>query len=93
MFTNEQDGLNRLSEKAGAILGFKAEKAGAILGFKGETGLEPIEKNFANWIPTVTGLEIHFADYQLGHGLRITTVPRPDLVDLLAPDMIRLTQN
>ncbi|WP_074330616.1 hypothetical protein [Mycobacteroides abscessus] len=69
MFTNEQDGLNRLSEKAGAILWLK-----------GETGLEPIEKNFANWIPTVTGLEVHFADYQLGHGLRITTVPRPDLV-------------
>lgn len=81
LFTNKQDGLNRLSEKASAILGLKDE-----------TGLEATEKNFANWIPTATGFEIHFADYQLGHGLRVTTVPWSDLADLLAPDMDVLAQ-
>lgn len=81
LFTNKQDGLNRLSEKASAILGINDK-----------TGLAPSEKNFANWLPTAAGFEIHFADYQLGHGLRVTTIPWPDLADLLAPDMAALTQ-
>ncbi|MFA4082788.1 DUF3298 domain-containing protein [Mycobacteroides salmoniphilum] len=81
LFINEQDGLNRLSVKAGVILGVN-----------NETGLRPIEKNFANWIPTAAGFEIHFADYQLGHGLRVTTIPWSYLVDLLAPNMTALAQ-
>lgn len=81
LFANKQDGLNRLSEKASAILGINDK-----------TGLAPSEKNFANWIPTASGFELHFADYQLGHGLRVTTIPWPDLADLLAPDMTALAQ-
>ncbi len=50
-------------------------------------------KNFANWIPTAQGFEIHFADYQLGHGLRVTTIPWSDLADLLTPSMNALTQS
>ena len=31
-------------------------------------GAEPRAENFANWLPTATGMEIHLADYQFGHG-------------------------
>ncbi len=83
LFTNKQDGLNRLSEKSASILGID----------NNTTGLRATDKNFANWIPTAEGFEIHFADYQLGHGLRVTTIPWSDLTDLLTPKMNALTQN
>ena len=53
---------------------------------------EPVEANFANWIPTPTGLEIHFADYQFAHGLLVLTVPWSALDDVLAPGMAALRQ-
>ncbi|SKT67970.1 Protein of uncharacterised function (DUF3298) [Mycobacteroides abscessus subsp. massiliense] len=83
LFTNKQDGLNRLSERSATILGIDSNTP----------GLRATDKNFANWIPTAQGFEIHFADYQLGHGLRVTTIPWSDLADLLTPNMNTLTQS
>lgn len=83
LFVNKQDGLNRLSEKSAAILGIDSNTP----------GLRATDKNFANWIPTAQGFEIHFADYQLGHGLRVTTIPWSDLADLLTPSMNTLAQS
>jgi hypothetical protein len=52
------------------------------------TGAEPRPENFANWIPTSEGLEIHFAPYQFGIALPETkTVAWAALADLLAPVM------
>ncbi|CPW66957.1 RsiV family protein [Mycobacteroides abscessus] len=82
LFINKQDGLNRLSEKSAAILGIDSNMP----------GLRATDENFANWIPTAEGFEIHFADYQLGHGLRVTTIPWSDIADLLTPSMNALTQ-
>ena len=57
------------------------------------TGAEPRAENFANWIPTAEGLEIHFAPYQFGIALPETkTVAWAALADLLAPDMTGITQ-
>jgi hypothetical protein len=57
------------------------------------TGAEPRAENFENWIPTVEGLEIHFAPYQFGIALPETkTVPWAALADLLAPVMTGITQ-
>jgi len=81
LFANEQDGLKRLSEKVNAIMG-GADTSGSA----------PTEENFANWIPTDKGMELHFKDYQFGHGLRVETVPWSDLTDLLAPNMRALAR-
>jgi hypothetical protein len=52
------------------------------------TGAEPRAENFANWIPTSEGLEIHFAPYQFGIALPETkTVAWAALADLVAPAM------
>ncbi len=57
------------------------------------TGAEPRAENFANWIPTAEGLEIHFAPYQFGIALPETkTVAWAALADLLAPVMTGITQ-
>jgi hypothetical protein len=57
------------------------------------TGAEPRAENFANWIPTAEGLEIHFAPYQFGIALPETkTVAWAALADLLAPVMTGITR-
>ena len=90
LFSDEQAGLNRLSQQTKQLLP-------AVMGV-GESpmpdapGNAPIEANFANWIPTPSGLEIHFADYQFAHGLPVLTVPWSALDDLLAPGMAALRQ-
>jgi len=43
-------------------------------------------------MPDQSGMEIHFADYQFGHGLPILTVPWAALTDVLAPDMTALAR-
>jgi hypothetical protein len=58
-----------------------------------QTGALPEAQNFANWIPTDGGLEIHFSPYQFGIALPETKiVPWSALSDLLAPVMSGITQ-
>lgn len=89
LFSNEQDGLNRLSEQTKRIW---PTVYGGGEPMSDEPGNRPIAENFANWIPTAEGLEIHFADYQFGHGSPVITVPWSSLTDVLAPDMTALAQ-
>jgi hypothetical protein len=57
------------------------------------TGAEPRAENFANWIPTAEGLEIHFAPYQFGIALPETKIVAwTALTDLLAPAMSGIAQ-
>jgi hypothetical protein len=88
LFTDKQAGLNRLSEQTKILLP-------GVMGtgptpMPDEPGNEPKEANFANWIPTPAGLEIHFADYQFVHGSPVITVPWSALDDVLAPGMADL---
>ncbi|MEK1110576.1 DUF3298 domain-containing protein, partial [Mycobacterium ulcerans] len=39
---------------------------------------------------TSQGIELHFFDYQFGHGLPVITVTWSALTDVLAPDMVAL---
>ncbi|PQP22699.1 RsiV family protein [Rhodococcus opacus] len=52
------------------------------------SGIEPTEANFANWLATPAGMEIHFDDYQVGPhaiGLVTVTVPWDALADVIDP--------
>ena len=82
LFTDEQAGLRRLSEQSRALLPTIGGGSGPE-----SPGTRPIAENFANWMPTAQGLEIHFADYQVGHGLPVVTVPWSAIADLLTPAM------
>lgn len=85
LFINEQDGLKRLSQQTKSI-GFGD---GPI---PDQPGDAPTEQNFANWIPTAQGMQLHFADYQFFHGTPVITVPWSALTDVLAPTMMGLSQ-
>ena len=62
--------LQRLSQNATTQLSAKLGDA-----FR-PSGVAPTAENFANWIPTSDGIELHFNDYQVGpHGLLVITVP------------------
>lgn len=83
LFPDLQAGLNRLSEQAARLL------PGTVAGpeFYPE-GIAPQEANFANWLPTPDGMEIHFDDYQVGPhaiGLVTITVPWENLGDVVDP--------
>ena len=85
LFTDKQAGLNRLSEQTKALL--PGVSGVGPTPMADEPGNAPTEANFANWIPTPDGLEIHFADYQFFHGTPTITVPWSALDGLLAPGM------
>lgn len=85
LFTDKQAGLNRLSDQTKALL--PAVSGVGPTPMPDEPGNAPTEANFANWIPTPEGLELHFADYQFFHGTPTITVPWSALDGLLAPGM------
>jgi hypothetical protein len=58
------------------------------------TGAEPVVENFANWVPSAEGLEIHFVPYQFGIALPETKIiPWAALADLITPAMAGITQS
>ncbi|MFZ2176882.1 MAG: RsiV family protein [Rhodococcus sp. (in: high G+C Gram-positive bacteria)] len=83
LFPDLPAGLRRLSEQSALLL------PGTVAGPEYErTGIEPVEKNFANWLATPAGMEIHFDDYQVGPhaiGLVTVTVPWDALADVINP--------
>lgn len=86
LFPDLQAGLNRLSEESARLL--PATAAG--LDFQHE-GIEPKRENFANWVATPAGMELHFTDYQVGPhaiGLIVVTVPWDRLTDVVAPELV-----
>ncbi|MFM1722771.1 RsiV family protein [Rhodococcus sp. PAM 2766] len=86
LFPDLPAGLDRLSEESARLL--PATAAGPD--FQRE-GIEPKQENFANWVATPAGMEIHFSDYQVGPhaiGLIDVTVPWERLSDVVAPDLV-----
>gem|GEM_PF-1052549 len=90
LFIQEQSGLDRLSEETKLIWPKTYGRGDGPM--RDEPGNRPIPQNFANWIPTADGMELHFTDGQFGHGLAVITVPWSALSDVLAPDMKVLAQ-
>jgi hypothetical protein len=88
LFNNESRGLQRLSEQTRLLWTQASPQAGASA--PDEPGLAPREENFENWVPTAAGIEIHFRDYQFGHGLPVVTIPWAALNDVLSPTMTAL---
>ncbi|MFD4180093.1 RsiV family protein [Rhodococcus sp. NPDC058514] len=91
LFPDLRAGLVRLSEESARLL--PATAAGED--FERE-GIEPTEPNFANWLPTPAGMEIHFSDYQVGPhavGLVVITVPWDRLADVIAPELFDVVRS
>jgi hypothetical protein len=88
LFLDEQAGLNRFSEQTKLLL--PAESGQPAGSFDNEPGAAPTEANFANWIPTPAGVELHFDDYQFFHGTPVITVPWQALDGLLRPEAYAL---
>jgi Protein of unknown function (DUF3298) len=87
LFTNQQDGLNRLSEQIKML----ALGPGKVM--PDEPANAPTPENFANWIPDADGMTMYFAPYQFGaRNSYPITVPWPALTNVLAPSMVALTQ-
>jgi len=85
LFPDLDAGLRRLSEHCATLL--PATAAGPEFD---RTGIEPVVKNFANWLATPAGMEIHFDDYQVGPhavGLVTVTVPWDVLGDVVDPQL------
>lgn len=86
LFGDDRAGLVRLAEQTRTLLARDGLDLNAD-----ESGLAPSAGNFANWIPTQNGLEVHFTEYQFGMRQAPTVlVPWPALADVLAPDMAEL---
>ncbi|MFZ2527544.1 MAG: RsiV family protein [Rhodococcus sp. (in: high G+C Gram-positive bacteria)] len=84
LFPDLQAGLNRLSEQAMQLVPATTGLGDAFAA----DGVTPELHNFANWLPTPTGMEIHFDDYQVGPhaaGLVVITVPWENLSDVMDP--------
>ncbi|EME19480.1 RsiV family protein [Rhodococcus triatomae] len=86
LFPDLQAGLDRLSEESALLL------PGTAAGPDFErSGIEPTHENFANWLATPDGMEVHFSDYQVGPhaiGLVQVTVPWDRLRGVMAPAMV-----
>lgn len=81
LFTDFDAGLTRLAEVSDVLVREKIGDATFA------SGLAPEAINYANWVPTATGIEIHFDDGQVGpHAAGMVTieVPWSDLDDVLA---------
>lgn len=91
LFADKQAGLDKLSEQTKLLL--PAVSGVGPTPMPDEPGNAPTEANFANWIPTPDGLQIHFADYQFFHGTPTITVPWSALDGLLAPGMDALRRS
>ncbi len=86
LFPDLRAGLNRLSEESAELLPATAAGPDFL-----REGIEPKRENFANWVATPAGMEIHFTDYQVGPhaiGLIVVTVPWDGLSDVVAPDLV-----
>jgi hypothetical protein len=85
LFPDLPAGLQKLSDESARLL------PETIAGPDFErSGIEPTEANFANWLATPDGMEIHFNDYQVGPhaiGLVTITVPWDALADVIDPDL------
>ncbi|WP_006246099.1 hypothetical protein [Mycolicibacterium tusciae] len=77
LFTDHRRGLDRLAEQTKILTNYD--------------GLAATPENFANWIPTADGIELHFPSSLLFSPPAIT-VPWSELTDVLAPDMVGLAQ-
>lgn len=85
VFANETAGLRKLSEQTKIIMARDNGMTGVMAD---EPGNAPRRENFANWIPTTDGMELHFPPHQLRMGVPMTvTVPWAQLTTLLSPRM------
>jgi hypothetical protein len=91
VFAKESAGLDRLSRQTKILLPRTIGSTSVMLD---EPGNAPRRENFANWIPTADGMELHFSPHQFKMNfVQTITVPWAQLTDLLAPRMADIAKS
>ncbi|MGV0836903.1 DUF3298 domain-containing protein [Mycolicibacterium thermoresistibile] len=92
LFTDRQEGLNRLSTATKQLL--PATYPTPPAGGWAEYGhaMAPIPLNFKFWIPTATGIELHFPEGQFGRERRSITVGWDVVREVIAPEFQVITE-
>ena len=92
LFTDEQAGLDRLAAQTAELLpvAYPQPQLGGWSEYS--PSMAAVERTFQFWVPTASGIELHFPDRQFGRGLRVITVPWAAVRDVIAPDFVAITR-
>ena len=85
LFVDKQAGLTRLGDATAAALADVAPPD-HVRDWRRQGQFTPVDINFKAWIPTASGIELHFPEFQFGGGLKVVTVPWARLADQIRPE-------
>jgi hypothetical protein len=85
LFVDKQAGLTRLGDATAAALADVAPPD-HVRDWRRQGQFAPVDINFKAWIPTASGIELHFPEFQFGGGLKVVTVPWAPLADQISPE-------
>jgi hypothetical protein len=89
LFVDKQAGLTQLGDATAAALADLAPPD-HIRDWRRQGQFAPVDTNFKAWIPTASGIELHFPQSQFGGGLKVVTVPWARLADQIRPEFTPL---
>jgi hypothetical protein len=85
LFVDKAAGLTRLGDATAAALSDVAPPDN-IRDWRRQGQFAPVDINFKAWIPTASGIELHYPEFQFGGGLKVVTVPWARLADQIRPE-------
>lgn len=91
LFRDKTAGLTRLGDRTAAQLATVASPT-QLRDWRRAGQFAPVDINFKYWIPTREGIELHFPEIQFGRGLKVVTVPWGEMIDLIAPAFLSITE-
>jgi hypothetical protein len=85
LFVDKQAGLTRLGDATAAALADVAPPD-HVRDWRRQGQFAPVDINFKAWIPTASGIELHFPEFQFGGGLKVVTVSWATVADQIRPE-------
>ena len=90
LFVDKQAGLTRLGDATAAAL-VDVAPPDHVRDWRRQGQFAPVDINVKAWIPTASGIELHFPEFQFGGGLKVVTVPWATVTDQISPEFTRIT--